>query len=417
MCLGTPIGFSLIISSIFYIFCFSNLSAIVIVKQMLSGVDSFALLALPFFLLLGELLTRAKLTTKLINIAGALVGHMKGSLAQINIVSSMLLAGVQGAASSDTAAIGGMLIPAMKEDGYSPSYSAAVTAISSAVGPIIPPSLTMVIYGSVAGASIGRLFMAGAVPGVMLGLFLMVYCGIRARKGPEYCGTFQPFSFKRLLISIKEGWPAIFVPIIIIAGIALGVFTPTESGVFACLVTLILGLVVYRTLGWKEIVGSAKATVGTLSNILIIVSGAAAFGWILTREGAVEIISGFLFALSKNPIVIMLIINAILLIAGCFVETLALVLLFTPIFLPIVTALGYSPIHFGVIMVLNLTLGTVTPPLGVCMYLSCDLAKIKVESFMKEALPMYIPVLICLMIVILIPQISMFLPNLLMPVN
>ena len=414
MFLGVPIAYSLLGSTWIYIVFFSKLSMIAACKQIITGVNSFTLLALPFFILLGEMLTKAGLTTRLVNIAKALVGHMKGALAQVNIVGSMLLAGVQGAASSDTAAVGGMLIPAMVEDGYDSAYAAVVTACSSSIGPMIPPSLTMVVLGSVSGISVGRGFLGGAIPGIMLGLFMMVYASLKARKSAKYCGSNEPFTWKALGESLKAGWMAVFIPLIVVGGIAFGVFTPTESGTFAVLATIFLGMVVYRSLSFKGLMECCVATIKTLGNILPIVAAAAAFGWILTREGAVEALSALLLGITSSPVVLLMIMAVIYLIAGCFVETLALVILFVPIFAPIATTAGVDPVHFAVVTVLSLTVGTVTPPLGVCMYMACDIAKIKVEDFVRECIPFLIPMVACILLVILVPAISTFLPNLLM---
>jgi C4-dicarboxylate transporter DctM subunit len=398
-----------------YITFFSELPLTTVCKQILAGVNSFTLLALPFFLFLGAMLSRSGLTERLLSMATALVGHMKGGLAQVNVVCSVFLAGVQGSASSDVAAEGALTIPAMMKDGYSGPYSAAVTGASACIGPMIPPSLTAVVIGSVASISIGRLFLGGIIPGVVIAVFLMIYCGIKARQDMRYCGSNAPFSFNRLFTSIKEGWTALFIPLIIVAGISAGFFTATESATFAVLVTIFLGVVVYRSLNWEGFKECIKEAVFTLGNITIIIASAAAFGWILTREGAVDFFQRILINFSKNPRILMLIVTLIYLIAGCFVETLALVILFVPIFLPIVVGAGYDTVQFGVVTIFALTIGTITPPLGVCMYLACDIAKISIEDFMKEMIPMYIPMLFALLVIVFFPPVSTFLPYLFMP--
>jgi len=415
MFIGVPIAYSMLISTAVYINFFSDITMLAACKQMITGVNSFTLLALPFFILLGELLTETGVTKRLVGIANGLVGHMKGSMAQVNIVGSMLLAGVQGSASSDTAAIGGMLIPAMKEDGYSPSYAAAVTAASSAIGPMIPPSLTMVVIGGLTSVSIGKMFLGGILPGVVIGLTQMVYVAVRARKAPEYRGTNEPFSLKKLGKSLADGWLAVFIPLIIVVGISTGFFTPTESATFAVLFTVFLGVCVYRSINFKGLCKCIVSTVKTLANIAIIIAAAQAFGWILSREGIVSVFEDLLLGISTNPIVILLIINVIYLIAGCFVETIALVVLFVPIFMPIITAVGIDPVHFSIMTVFSLTIGTVTPPLGVCMYMAIDIAKIKLEEYLKEAIPFFIPLIVALLVITFIPQLTTLLPNLLMP--
>lgn len=415
MFLGVPIAYSLLTSTFFYITFFSELSLVTACKQILKGVNSFTLLALPFFLLLGAMLSSSGLTERLLAMASSLVGHMKGGLAQINVVSSVFLAGVQGSASSDIAASGSFNIPAMIQDGYKPAYAAAISCASACIGPMIPPSLTAVVLGSTAGVSIGRLFLGGIVPGVVMCLTQMAYCTIRAYQDPAYRGSNPPFSLRRVFTSLKEGWTALFIPFIIIAGISFGWFTATESATFAVMVCAFLGVFVFKTLNLKNFIGCVKEAVYTLGNITIIIAAAAAFGWILAREGATDFFQTLLLGITDNRIIVILIIAFIYIIGGCFVETIALVVLFVPIFLPIAQGLGYDPIHFSIITMLALTVGTMTPPMGVCMYLTCDIAKISIEDFMQEALPMYIPLLVSLLLVIFIPPISTFVPYFFMP--
>ncbi len=415
MLMGVPIAYSLLTSTVIYISFFSELTMQTVCKQLIAGVNSFTLLALPFFLLLGSMLTNSGLTERLLSMATAIVGHMKGGLAQVNIVCSVFLAGVQGSATSDVASSGGLTIPAMKKDGYSGAFAAAITGASACIGPMIPPSLTAVVIGSVASISIGRMFLGGIVPGGVIGIFLMIYCGIKARQKPEYCGSNKPFSFKRLFESVKEGWAALVIPLIIVVGIAVGVFTATESATFAVLATILLGVFVFKSLTFKGFVECVKEAVFTLGNITVIIASAAAFGWVLTREGAVDFFQTLLLGISDNKYIVVLIISVIYLIAGCFVETIALVILFVPIFAPIVTNMGYDPVQFAIVTILALTIGTVTPPLGTCMYLACDIAKIKIEDFMKEMLPMYVPMVAALVVVIFVPPVSTFLPYLFMP--
>ncbi len=416
--IGTPIGFSLLISAAVYVICFSTLDPIIIPQKMQYGLNMFVLLAIPFFLMLGEIMGRAGITGRLVDLANALVGHVRGGMAHVNIVTSMLMAGIQGTAAADTAAVGSMLIPAMKRDKYAPNFAAAITAASSAIGPIIPPSLAMVIYGSMGNVSVGRLFLAGAIPGIILGIYLMIYSYLVAKKRNYGSSQGQEgFSIKRLGRSLKSGFLPLLIPIIIIGGIVGGVFTPTESGAVATVVAIILGVFVYRRLKWKELVDSARNTVYMMGSVLIIIAAAATFGWILSIEGAGDLLRESLYRISKTPIVIMLIINALLLLLGCFIETVALLILLTPILLPVVVKVGYDPVHFGVIMVFNLTIGLTTPPLGLCIFIASGIAGISVKDFMQEMFPLYIPLIIGLLTTILFPRLVMFLPNLLMPIR
>jgi tripartite ATP-independent transporter DctM subunit len=415
---GTPIGFSLLISAAVYVIFFSSLDPIIIPQKMQYGLNLFVLLAIPFFLMLGEVMGRAGITGRLVDLANAMVGHIRGGMAHVNIVTSMLMAGIQGTATADTAAVGSMLIPAMIKDRYAPNFAAAITAASSAVGPIIPPSLAMVIYGSMGNVSVGRLFLGGAIPGFILGAYLMVYSYLLAKR--RNFGAIQGhegFSLKRLYRSLRSGFLPLMIPIIVVGGIVGGVFTPTESGAVATMVAIILGVFVYRRIGWRELADSALNTIYMMGSVLIIVAGAATFGWILSIEGAGELLGDNLLRISKNPIIIMLIINALLLIFGCFIETVALLILLTPILLPVVVKVGYDPVHFGVIMVFNLTIGLTTPPLGLCIFVASGIADISVKDFMREMFPLYIPLLLGLLTTVLSPRLVMFLPNLLMPIR
>lgn len=415
---GMPIAFSLLISAAVYVICFSTLDPIIIPQKMQYGLNLFVLLAIPFFLMLGEVMGRAGITGRLVDLANAIVGHVRGGMAHVNIVTSMLMAGIQGTAAADTAAVGSMLIPAMKKDKYEPSFAAAITAASSAIGPIIPPSLAMVIYGSLGNVSVGRLFLGGAIPGFILGIYLMIYSYLVAKKRNYGSSHGQEgFSIKRLGRSLKAGFLPLLIPIIIIGGIVGGVFTATESGAVATMVAIILGVFVYRRLGWKELVDSVRSTIYMMGSVLIIIAAAATFGWILSIEGAGDLLSESLYRISKNPILIMLIINALLLILGCFIETVALLILLTPILLPVAVKVGYDPVHFGVIMVFNLTIGLTTPPLGLCIFIASGIAGISVKDFMREMFFLYVPLLLGLLTTVFLPKLVMFLPNLLMPVR
>lgn len=416
--LGTPIGFSLLLSAAIYVIFFSPLEPIILPQKMQYGLNLFVLLAIPFFLMLGEVMGRSGITGRLVDLANALVGHIRGGMAHVNIVTSMLMAGIQGTATADTAAVGSMLIPAMKRDKYAPNFAAAVTAASSAIGPIIPPSLAMVIYGSMGNVSVGRLFLGGAIPGILLGIYLGIYSYLIAKRRNYGSSQGQEgFSIKRLGRSLRSGFLPLLIPVIIVGGIVGGVFTPTESGAVATMVAIILGAFVYRRLGWRELLDSVRSTIYMMGSVLIIVAAAATFGWILSIEGAGDLLSESLSRISKNPLVIMFIINAILLILGCFIETVALLILLTPILLPIVVSVGYDPVHFGVIMVFNVTIGLTTPPLGLCIFIASGIAGISVKDFMREMFPLYIPLLLGLLTTVLFPKLVMFLPNLLMPMR
>jgi C4-dicarboxylate transporter DctM subunit len=418
MFFGVPIAYSLLISAVFYIFFLSSIDPIILPQKLQVGLNSFPLLAVPFFLMLGNVMGHAGITVRLVGLANALVGHIRGGLAHVTIVTCMFMGGVQGAATSEAAAVGSILIPAMTRTGYSPSFAAALTAAASILGPIIPPSLPMVIFGSLCNVSIGRLFLGGAVPGILLGFYLMLYSYIMARQGKiGQMEKLEQFSFLRLQKSLKGGSLPFLIPVVIVGGIVGGVFTPTESGAVATMIAIALGILVYRQFRWKQFIESSISTLYILGSVMIIVAGAAAFGYILNLEGAAKLLGAALFAISKDPLMIMVIINILLLILGCFLETLAIIILVGPILLPIAVAAGFDPVHIGVVMVLNLAIGMTTPPVGLCIFVSCGIAGISVREFMRDMFPLYVPLLLGLITIVLFPQTVMFLPNLLMPVR
>jgi len=418
MFFGVPIAYSLLISAVFYILFLSSLDPVILPQKLQVGLNSFPLLAVPFFLMLGNVMGHAGITVRLVALANALVGHIRGGLAHVTIVTCMFMGGVQGAATSEAAAVGSILIPAMIRTGYSPSFAAALTAGASILGPIIPPSLPMVIFGSLCNVSIGRLFLGGAVPGILLGIYLMLYSYIMARQGKiGQMEKLQQFSFLRLQKSLKGGSLPFLIPLVIVGGIVGGVFTPTESGAVATMIAIALGILVYRQFRWKQFIESSISTLYILGSVMIIVAGAAAFGYILNLEGAAKLLGAALFAISKDPLMIMVIINILLLILGCFLETLAIIILVGPILLPIAVAAGFDPVHIGVVMVLNLAIGMTTPPVGLCIFVACGIAGISVRGFMRDMFPLYIPLLLGLITIVLFPQTVMFLPNLLMPVR
>lgn len=409
---GAPIAFSILISTVIYILFYSDQTLVVVAKQILEASNSFAILCVPFYVVLGSLLGYSGIMSRIVNLSNSIVGHMKGSLAQVNVVASILLAALQGTATTGTAATGGILIPAMKKEGYSPAYAAAITSSAATIGPIIPPSLTFIIYGVSAGLSIGKLFLSGVFPGVLLGIFMMFFVALKARGGEgRYAGTQHKFSYPVFVEGFKQGILTLIIPIIILGGILGGIFTATESGAFAILATIILGLFVYRSMKLKAIWDAVEDVCTLMGNFAILFAAANTFSWVLAREGAATVMAQAIGGLTDNGILVMLTMNLVLLIAGCFIDTISNVILFTPIFLPIATMYGYDPIHFGAILVINLTLGTITPPLGTAMYMAIAIADVKMEDYFKEAISMYVPILILLLLVVFIPQLSLFLPN------
>ncbi len=406
--IGAPIAIALGGSSMLWVYLSQSVTDFTIVHRMVNGVDSFPLLAIPFFIMAGTLMNEAGLTNQIFDFARALVGWLPGGLGHVNIGASVIFAGMSGAAVADAGGLGTIEIKAMNDSGYDLDFSIAVTAASSTIGPIIPPSLPMVIYGVMASTSIGKLFIAGFVPGILMAVSLSVMVAYYAkkRKYPRDAS----FSFKRLGSSFIHGLPALMTPTIIIGGIMTGVFTPTEAAIAAVVYAIILGLV-YRTLTFRKMVKISMETAETTAVILLIVAGASIFAWVLTATQVTEKFAGLMLGLSENKYVVLIIINVILLIVGCFMETIAAITILTPVFLPVMMKLGVDPIHFGVIMVLNLMIGLLTPPVGMVLFVLSRVAKVPFERCAKATFPFLLPLVIVLLMITFFEPICMWLPS------
>ncbi|WP_319415317.1 TRAP transporter large permease [Marispirochaeta aestuarii] len=407
--IGAPIAIALGGSSMIWVYLTNAVPDFAILHRMVMGVDSFPLLAVPFFILAGSLMNAAGLTNQIFDFAKACVGWLPGGLGHVNIGASIIFAGMSGAAVADAGGLGTIEIKAMDDAGYDRDFSVAVTAASSTIGPIIPPSLPMVIYGVMASTSIGALFIAGFIPGLIMGLSLsiLVYYFAKKRHYPKD----SSFSLKRLGVTFIRGLPALFSPVIIIGGIATGVFTPTEAAIAAVAYSLILGFV-YRTMTVKKFMAVSMETIESTAVILLIVAGASIFAWILTANRVTENFASALLAFSQNKYVVLMLINIILFVVGFFMETLAAITILTPVLLPTVVALGVDPIHFGVIMVLNLMIGLLTPPVGMVLYVLSRVAKVPFERCAVATLPFLIPLVTVLMLVTFVEPIAMWLPRL-----
>jgi tripartite ATP-independent transporter DctM subunit len=409
--MGVPIGIALAGSSLVYIMVDGRVPEVVVIHRMINGVDSFPLLAVPFFILAGNLMNSAGITTRIFDFAKAVIGWMRGGLGHVNIGASVIFAGMSGAAVADAGGLGAIEIRAMKEANYDPDFAVGITAASSTIGPIIPPSLPMVIYGVVAGTSIGQLFAAGLIPGLLMALALMLMVAFFARwRGYP---RDQAFDLCVLWHSFLAAFLSLLTPVIIVGGILFGIFTPTEAAIAACAYALLLGLVVYRTLTWKRFLRVSMDTIETTAVVLFIVAGASIFAWILTSARAPEQFASLVLQVSENPVVVLLLINLILLIVGCFLETVAAITILVPVLLPIAVIVGVDPVHFGVIMVLNLMIGLLTPPVGMVLYVLARIARISFEQAMMATLPFLIPLVVTLLLITYIPAITMWLPTLL----
>jgi tripartite ATP-independent transporter DctM subunit len=408
--LGFPIVFSLAITSLLYLAVY-GIPIITMAQKMISGIDTYALLAVPFFILAGNLMNTGGVTRRLFRFASALVGHIPGGLGHANVLASMIFAGMSGAAIADAGGLGTIEIKAMRDEGFDIGFAAAVTAASSTIGPIIPPSIPMVIYASIANVSVGKLFLAGAVPGILMGmaLMIMIYFVAKRRNYPVHA----KFSVKEATISFADGFMPLLTPVIILGGILGGIFSPTEAAIVASAWALILGTVVYKELKLKDLVSIVMDTIKTTSMVVYIISAAAIFGWLLGREQVPQSVAKLLFSISRDPNVILLIIIVFLLIIGCVMETTAALILLTPILVPSIIELGIDPVHFGLVMVLDLMIGLLTPPVGVVLYITASIAKISFEEMSRVTAPYLIPLVIVLLISAFIPAVTMTLPNLL----
>lgn len=413
---GMPIVFSIGIVSISYIGLIGNLSLLITVPQrIVTGMDSFALIAIPLFLLSGNIMSKGETIEKLVNLALALVGHFRGGMVYVSVVTNMIMAGMSGSAAADASATGSIFVPIMTKRGYPRSFSAALIAAAATIGPIIPPSIPFVLIGSLANVSIGRLFLGGVIPGVLMGIYLMITGYIISKK--RNYESARKFSIANLLRSLFPSLPALLLPFIIIGGIIGGVFTPTEAGIIASVYALAIEFIVYKKLKKKDLFTIFFETAVTSSQVMFIIGMANVLGWVLARMEIPTLLTELFLSFSQNPLIVLLIINIGFLIWGCFFGIVEAIILVMPILIPILGDLGIDPVHFGVLVTVNLMIGGLTPPFGVLMYLLCSIAEISMVEFQKECYPFVIALIIVLFIITYIPQTVLFIPNLLMGVG
>jgi len=421
------------------------------VHRMISGIDSFPLLAVPFFILAGNLMNNAGITNRIYDFALALVGWLKGGLGHVNILGSVIFAGMSGTAIADAAGLGTIEIKAMKDKGYDIGFSVGVTAASATLGPIIPPSLPFVIYGMMANVSVGQLFLAGIVPGAVMALLMMLTVGYYAHK--YNWGGDVKFDWPRLLKALSElaiviGFPLlmwgavsaglpfnwalvlglaslfvadwiwkfdavmpIMTPILLIGGMSTGIFTPTEGAIAASVWALVLGLVWYRTLSWKMLAKVAMDTIETTSVVLFIVAAASIFGWLLTATRVTDAVAAWVLSFTHSAWVFLLLANVLMLFVGCFLEPTAAILILVPVLMPVVLQLGIDPVHFGLVMVLNLMIGLLHPPMGMVLFVLARVARLSIERTTMAILPWLVPLLLSLILITYVPQISLWLPH------
>lgn len=411
--LGVPISFSIGVATVSTLLLSIEVGpALTTVSQrMATGIDSFTLLAIPFFILAGQFMNKGGIARRLIAFAKILVGVFPGGLAYVNITANMLFGSISGSAVAASAAVGGFMVPMMKKDGYDLNYSAAVNITSATTGLIIPPSNVLIVYSLASGGvSIGALFVAGYLPGILIGIFLMLVAGFIAHK--KHYPVSQRVKMKEAVFYFLDALPSLFMIVLVIGGIVAGYFTATEASAIAVLYTFILSVIFYKEVKWKEIPKLLLNASATTSIVLLLVGVSMGMSWVMSFENIPQTVSSALMGLSNSPMVILLIINATLLIVGIFMDITPAVLIFTPIFLPVVMNLGVDPIHFGIVMVLNLSIGLCTPPVGSVLFVGCGIAGTSISKVLKPLLPLFIAMLLALLLVTFIPEISLWLPGL-----
>ena len=409
--LGVPVAFCLGLSAIATL-SYLDISPIVAFQRMAAGMNVFALMAIPFFIYAGELMNQSGIAARLVRFARSLLGGVRGGLGQVSVLSSMMFGAISGSAVASASAMGSALIPAMKKEGYDTDYAVNVTVTSATTGLLIPPSHNMIIYSVAAGGgiSISALFLAGIVPGVLLGLGLMAAAYLVAIRRGYPAGAFP--GWRTVLSYFLAAVPGLFSAIIIVGGVLSGVFTATESSAIAVIYTIFVATAVYKSLSWREFLQASVNAVKTTALVLLIIGAAAAFGWVLALTEVPLRLADLLLSISENPIVILLIVNLILLLLGTFMDMSPLIVITTPIFLPIVTELGMDPVQFGIVLILNLGVGLVTPPVGAALFVGCSVGGIRIEDTLKSILPFYVPFIVVLLLVTYVPQLSLWLPEL-----
>ncbi len=413
LALGIPIAYSLGISAFVTLLVNMDpsIAAITTAQRMTTGLNSFTLLAIPFFVLAGQIMNKGGIAERLVHFARSLIGFLPGGLSYVNVLACMLFGAISGSAVAAVSAIGGLMVNRMEKDGYPREFSAAVNVTGSTTGLIIPPSNILIVYSLASGgASVAALFLAGYIPGILMGLGLIGACAVYAirRKMP----VTDRARVREVIRSFWSALPSLMLLVIVMGGILAGIFTATEASAIAVVYTLILSMVVYREVKISDLYQIFLETSKTTSIVLFLVATSMSMSWVMSFENIPQDISAMLLALSDNKIIILLIINITLLLVGVFMDMTPAVLIFTPIFLPVVTKLGIDPVHFGIIMVSNLCIGLCTPPVGSVLFVGVSVAKVKIQQVLKPLIPLFITMIIVLMLITYIPELSLWLPNL-----
>lgn len=408
LAIGAPVFVAIAGSSLVYIVV-NGIPPLIAVQKMVSGVDSFPLLAVPFFVLAGSLMNAGAITDRLFAFAHSMVGHWRGGIGHVNVLNSLIFSGMSGTAIADAGGLGAMEIRAMRNRGYDTPFAVGISAASATMGPVIPPSLPLVVYGFAAGASVGQLFLAGIIPGILVAIALHVQVAWFARRR-NY--PVEPrASVSERLAALKTSAAALLMPLIIMGGIVLGVATPTEAAAVAAAYALIIGVFVYRSLGAKTVLAALIETVETTAVVMLMVGASSLFGWILVRENAAQEFTRFMVGAISEPWQALIILSLILLIAGMVLETIAIILIAVPIFMPVMVQFGIDPVHFGIVMVLNLMIGLMTPPVGLLLFVMARLSGLDLYATFKACLPFLLPIFAVLVLVTFVPAIPLALPT------
>ncbi len=413
MLIGVPIVFALIFAPIVGVWLDDKTVFLSMMPQRIfGGINQFPLLAIPMFILAGEVMNRGGITLRLVNFAKTLVGHFRGGLAHVNIVSSLMFAGLSGSAVADTSALGSMLIPAMEKDGYTRRFAAAVTAASSVIGPVIPPSIIMVVYAYIMGVSVGGLFAAGFVPGAMMGIGLMAVTAFISHKR-KYPRAAERASGTVIRKSFISAFFPLMTPVIILGGILSGVFTPTEAAAAAVAYAIILSIFVTRTLPLREIPEMLYRAGLTSASILLVIGAATVFGWVTSLSGVPAVVTGLLTSVSDNPVIVLLCVNLLLFVVGMFFDAGPAILILGPLLAPTMISLGIEPLHFAIIMCVNLTVGLATPPMGLVLFVASSIGRVSIVDITKELWPFLVVHALIILLITYVPALTLTLPRLL----
>ncbi len=408
--IGVPISFSLSVSSFLAVAITGSIPVMTLVQKTFRAIDSFTLLAIPFFVFAGNVMARGGVSKRLTDMAATMVGRMPGGLAHITTLSSTFFGAISGSAPATTSAIGAVMVPQMEDYGYKKSFTAAVAAASGTIGLIIPPSNTMVMFGTLANVSVGKMFIGGVVPGlIMSAVIIAINYVISKKRG--YRGS-DKISGKAILMAFRNGIWAILMPVIILGGIYSGVFTPTEAAAVAVMYGILVSAFVYRNMGWKAFKGVLASSAASTASIMFLIANAHIFSYLLTSEQIPQKLAALMLSITTNPLIVKLLVMVVLLIAGCFLDNAVAVILLTPILYPVMASLGVDLVYFGVLLVFVLAIGQVTPPVGLCLFVACDIGKVRIEEISKEVIPYIIGLIGVALLLVFCEPLVLFLPTL-----